>query len=457
MSEVQGRKMNHKAAVDMTVGNPTKHLLLFALPLFLGNLFQQFYNLVDSSIAGKYISEDALAAIGTCASLNFLFFALSAGLANGIGIIVSQYYGAREDDKIKATVASSFYVLAISAISVSLLGMALARPLLVLLNTPEGPILEDAVTYLRTSCIGIVFIAFYNGVASILRALGDSKTPLIMLIISSILNIGMDLLLVIVFNMGVFGVALATVIAQAISATISLIYAFVKIQYFKLNRDEIKPHKHIIMQSFRLGIPLALQSSMIAISMIVLQSVVNSFGNTVMSAYTISSKVDLIISQFYGALSMALTTYAGQNYGAGKLDRVKTGFWSGAIIVTIYNCVMIPLVIIFRRPIVELFVNAEKVIEIGVQAQMITSFAYFALGLIYVPRGVLNGVGDARFSLINGITEVICRVIFSFGLTKITFIGQWGIWGAAAMTWVTVAIVCMLRYFLGKWKYKKVS
>lgn len=448
-------KVIHKNQVDMTVGNPTEHLLLFAFPLFIGNLFQQFYNLVDTSIAGKYISADALAAIGSCSSLNFLFFSLSAGLANGIGIIVSQYFGAKKDAMIKATVVSSFYILAISAVVVSALGILLARPLLVLLQTPEGAILDDAALYLQVTCLGIIFIAFYNGVASILRALGDSKAPLVMLIISSFLNIGMDLLLVIVFRLGVFGVAFATVVAQAMSATVALLYAFVRIPYFKLSRNELRPHKDIILQSFRLGIPLALQSSMIAISMIVLQGVVNGFGKTVMAAYTISAKVDLLVSQFYTAISMALTTYSGQNYGARKLDRVKSGFLRGVIIVTAYNCVMIPLVLLFREPIVGLFVDEQAVIEIGVKAQFITSFAYFALGMIYVPRGVLNGVGDAKFSLINGITEVICRVVFSFGLTSIAVIGQWGIWGAAALTWITVAIVCMCRYYFGKWKYKE--
>lgn len=446
------KKKFQKNDVDMTVGNPTNHILMFAFPLFLGNLFQQFYNLVDTSIAGKYIGPDALAAIGACGSLVFLFFSLCAGLANGIGVIVSQYYGAKNEDKIMATVANAFYVLISSAVLVSVAGMFLARPLLVLLKTPEGDILNNAVLYLRITCVGILFIGLYNGVASILRALGDSKTPLIMLIISSILNIVMDLLLVIVFHMEVFGVALATVISQAVSAVLCLSYAFIKIPYFRISKGNRKPHKDIILNSFRLGIPLALQSSMIAISMIVLQGVVNGFGKTVMAAYTISAKVDLIISQFYGAICMAITTFSGQNYGANQIDRVKKGFVRGVIIVTIYNCIMIPLVLLFKEQIVGLFVDEKAVIDIGVKAQMITTFAYFALGLIYIPRGVLNGVGDARFSLINGITEVVCRLVYAFGLTGIASIGQWGIWGAAALTWVTVVIVCMIRYRFGKWR-----
>ncbi len=438
----------------MTVGNPTRHLLLFAMPLFMGSLFQQFYNLVDTSIAGKYISADALAAIGACGSLNFLFFALSAGLANGIGIIVSQYFGAKDDKKIRATVGSAVYILAASALVVSVIGICLARPILAFLRTPQGDILDNATIYLQTTCAGIIFIAFYNGVAAILRALGDSKTPLVMLIISSLLNVAMDLVFVIQFNMGVFGVAFATIVAQAISAVISLTYAILKVPYFKLSKEEIKPHKEIIAHSFRLGVPLSLQSSMIAISMIVLQGVVNGFGNTVMAAYTISAKVDLIISQFYNAISMAITTYSGQNYGAGNLKRVQEGYKRGAIIITTYNLIMIPLVLLFRRSIVGIFVNEAAVIEIGAIAQLITSPAYFALGMIYVPRGLLNGVGDAGFALMIGITEVACRVVYSYVLTGISSIGQWGIWGASILTWVTVAIVCSLRFFLGSWRKK---
>lgn len=448
--------MEKRNTVDMTVGNPTKHLLLFALPLFVGNLFQQFYNLVDSVIVGKYINADALAATGSCGSLSFLFFSLSSGLAIGIGIIVAQYFGAGDEGKIREAISSSFYVLAISALVVTLIGVTLARPILRLLHTPEGPILENAVVYLRTTCCGIIFIALYNGVSSVLRALGDSKTPLIFLIISSFFNVGMDLLLVIRFDMGVFGVALATVIAQALSVVVSMVYAFTKVPYFRLSRAEIAPNRHIIIHSFNLGVPIALQSSMIAISLIVLQGVVNGFGNTAMSAYTITSKVDVVISMFYNAISSALTTYAGQNYGAEKYDRVRGAYKRGVLFVTIYNVVMIPIVFLLSRTIVGFFVNEKEVIDLGVKAVRITCFMYLALGLIYVPRGTLNGVGDAKFSLINGVTEVACRVIYSFALTMIPFIGVMGIWYATGLTWLTTAIICNLRYFSGKWdKLKK--
>lgn len=448
---IKTRKTN---ITDMTVGNPTKHILLFALPLLLGNMFQQLYNTIDTVVVGKFVSADALAATGSCGSLNFLFFSLSSGLAIGIGIIVAQYYGAKDDQGVKNTIANSLYILVAASLFTMTLGILIARPLLTFLSTPEE-ILDMAVLYLRTTCCGIVFIALYNGVAAALRALGDAKTPLYFLIISSFLNIGFDLLFVIVFNMGVFGVAFATVIAQFISAIISLIYAVIKVPYFKLTKNEMKPQKHIILRSFKLGVPMAMQSSMIAISMIVIQSVVNSFGTVVMAAYTISCKVDLIASQLYNAISTSLVTYAGQNMGAHDIGRIKKGYYRGIAIVTIYNCLIVPIIYMFARGLNAFFVNDPAVIEFGTTALRINVLFYFPLALIYVPRGVLNGSGDAKFSLINGISEVVCRIVYVSLLTRIPGIGMWGIWWATAATWTTVAIVCNLRYHIGKWQHLK--
>ena len=436
---------------DMTTGNPTKHILLFALPLFIGNLFQQLYNMIDSLVVGNYVGANALAATGTCSSLNFLFFSLSSGLAIGIGIIVSQYFGAKDEQGVRDTIANSIYVLAAASLAATLLGVLLARPLLLLLSTPDE-VIGDAIVYLRTTCCGIIFIATYNGVAATLRALGDSRTPLYFLIFSSLCNIGLDLLFVLCFNWGVFGVGFATVISQALSALVSLIYAVIKVPYFKLTKAELKPHKLIIKRSFELGVPMALQSSMIAISMIVLQGVVNTFGTVVMAAYTITGKVDLVISQLYNAMSQSLVTYAGQNIGAGEIDRVKKGYLRGHIIVFIYNLIMIPIIFAFSSQIVGIFVTEPEVIEIGGNALRITSLVYFFLGAIYVPRGTLNGCGDAKFSLINGITEVACRIVYASVLTRIASIGMWGIWIATGLTWFTVAIICNIRYFRGRWK-----
>ena len=442
-------------AADMTKGNPVKLILTFSLPLIIGNVFQQFYNMVDSIVVGNFVGANALGAVGACGSLNWLFFSLSSGLGIGIGVIVSQFYGAKRFDQVSATIANSFYVLVSTAIVVSILCFAITPAVLRLLNTPDD-IINDSITYMRTTCIGIVAISLYNGVSSILRALGDSKTPLYFLILSSVCNVLLDLLFVIAFGWGVFGVAFATIISQALSAVVSLIYSIKKIPYFRLTKEQMKPNFSIIKTSYRLGVPIALQSSMIAVSCVVLQSVVNRFGATVVSAFTITNRIEQLINQPYNSLGTALTTYAGQNIGAGDTARVKLGFKKSIYIVAVFSAIMIPVMFLFGKNIAGLFVKETDVIELGASALRITSVCYFFLGMIYIPRGILNGCGDAAFSMINGLAEVVCRLLFSSVLTRIPKIGYWGIWITTGLTWLCVSIVCLLRYASGKWKQKAI-
>lgn len=453
MSEGLKKSMKKINMTDMTTGSPARHILTFALPLLLGNLFQQLYNMVDSVVVGNYVGKNALAAVGTCGSMSFLFFSLSSGLAIGIGIIVSQFYGAKNEQQVRNTIANSIYVLATAALVVSVLGILLCPALLRLLQTPEH-IMEDATLYLRITCAGIIAIALYNGVAAVLRALGDSRTPLYFLILSSVVNVILDLVFVIYCDMGVFGVALATIISQAVSAVTCLLYAYHKVPYFRLTREELRPHKAIILKSFRLGIPMALQSSMIAISCMVLQGVVNSFGDTVMAAFTITSRVEQIIQQPFNSLGTAMTTYAGQNMGAGKPDRVRKGLRQATLMILAFCLLMVPIFFLLGPQIVRIFVKEQDVIEMGYRALRITSLFYFGLGMIYVPRGLLNGCGDTAFSMINGITEVACRIGYSQILLRIPILGYWSVWITTGLTWITVATVCMIRYLSGKWRQK---
>lgn len=440
---------------NMTSGSPTKHILRFAMPLLIGNLFQQMYNMVDSLIVGNFVGSDALAAVGTCGSMNFLFFSLSSGLAIGIGIIVAQYFGAKDEQNVRMTIANSIYVLATAALIATLLAYIFSPLLLRVLSTPDD-IIGDSITYMRTTCLGIIAIAFYNGVSAILRALGDSKTPLYFLILASIINVGLDLLFVLVFGWKVFGVAFATIISQAISAVTCIIYAYRRVSYFQLTKEELTPKVAIIKKSFQLGVPIALQNSMIAVSCMVLQGVVNSFGKTVMAAYTIIGRIEQIVQQPYGSLSMALTTFSGQNIGANQLKRVKKGFRQATLMVLIFSLAMIPIAYLLGEPIIHAFNKEPEVIAIGVKALHINSICYFGLGMIYVPRAVLNGCGDTGFAMINGITEVTCRILYSQVFTRIPFLGYWGIWVTTGVTWATTAVVCVIRYFRGKWQGKGV-
>lgn len=439
----------------MTVGSPARHILKFTIPLLIGNLFQQLYNMVDSIVVGRYVSAHALAAVGACGSLNFLFFSLSSGLAVGIGIIAAQYFGANDEKQLKKTIANSFYVLASAALLVTLIGVLFAGPILRLLQTPEEYV-ADSINYFRVTCLGIIGIAIYNGVAALLRAVGDSKTPLYFLILSSIINVSLDLVFVIYFDLGVVGVALATIIAQAVAAIVSIIYAYKKVSYFRLGKKDLRPDFSMIRDSFKLGSPVAVQNSMIAVSCIALQAVVNGFGADVASAYTITGRIEQLVQQPYGSLGMALTSYTGQNIGAKKQERVVEGYRKATLTVLAFSIVMLGLFFFLGRYICGIFVKEEaaEVIALGARALRITSPFYFALGMIYVPRAVLNGCGDTGFALINGMTEVVCRIVFANVLTRIPVLGYWGIWITTGLTWTFTAIVCVARYRSGKWRYK---
>ncbi len=447
--------MNKKHVTDMTQGSPIGHIIKFTLPLLLGNLFQQLYNMVDSIVVGNFVGADALAAVGACSSMNFLFFSLSSGLAIGIGIIVAQYFGAGDEENVRSTIANAIYVLAGAAALVSLIGVLFCPAILRLLQTPDT-VIGDSITYMRTTCAGILFIAAYNGIAAMLRALGDSKTPLYFLIVSSIINVVLDLVFVLVLDWGVFGVALATIIAQAVSAVTCMIYAYHKVEYFRLTREQLAYKPQIVERSIRLGVPIALQNSMIAVSCMALQGVVNTFGETIMASYTVIGRIEQVVQQPYSSLGMALTTYCGQNMGAGRTDRVKKGFRQATLMVLVFSLCLIPIAYLFGEQIVGIFVKERDVIEIGAKAIRINSLCYFGLGMIYVPRAVLNGCGDTGFAMINGATEVGCRVIFSQILTRIPMLGYWGIWLTTGVTWVTTALVCVMRYFQGIWLWKRV-
>ena len=442
--------MENKSISSMTEGSPAKLILMFTLPMLVGNLFQQLYNMVDSIVVGRFVGANALGAVGATGSVNFLFFSLCFGVSAGVGVVVSQFFGAERPQMVEKAIANGLYILALSSIVMSVLGVVLARPVLSLLNTPEV-ILDDAVIYMQVSCAGIIAIAAYNGVSAILRALGDSKTPLYFMVVSCFTNIGLDLLFVLEFNWSVFGVALATVIAQMIAGVGSFIYAYHKISFFRVKKENRKWKTDIAGRCFQLGLPIALQNSMIALSCIFLQGVINGFGESVVAANTALGRIEQLVQQPYNSLGAAITTFTGQNVGAGKVDRVKKGYQVGLISVVIFSLVMLIPGQFLGEQIVGIFVQDEEVIAIGAKGFAITSWFYFFLGMIYVARSVLNGAGDAIYAMINGVMEVAGRVGFALPLTMLPFIGLWGVFLTTGFTWTVTGIVSMLRYKQGKW------
>lgn len=435
---------------SMTEGNTAKLLLSFTLPMLIGNLFQQFYNMVDSIVVGRFVGSGALAAVGATGSLNFLFFSVSFGISAGVGVVVSQYFGADKPDMVERGIANGMYLLALASAVMSIIGVVSARGILELLDTPAS-IIDDAVIYMRVSCAGILAIAAYNGVAAILRALGDSKTPLYFMLVSCFINIGLDLLFVIVFDWAVFGVAFATIIAQLVAAIGAFIYAYAKISFFRIKKEHREVRMNIMSRCFQLGLPIALQNSLIAISCIVLQKVVNGFGESVVAANTALGRIEQLVQQPYNSLGTALTTYTGQNIGAGKIDRVKKGYKVGFVSVVVFSLIMLIPGQFFGEPIMRIFVTDPEVVEIGAKGLAITSIFYFFLGMIYVSRSVLNGAGDATYSMINGMMEMAGRIGFAKPLTMIPAIGMWGVFLTTGLTWTLTGVVSMIRYKRGKW------
>ncbi len=447
--------MKERYVCDMTKGNEVGLLLRFSFPLLVGNIFQQLYNMVDSIIVGKFVGSNALGAVGAVGSLNFLFFSLCLGLGSGIGILISQFFGAGRDEYVKKIIANSIYIVTSAGVLMSIIGIALARPILELMNTPES-IMGDAVTYMKIVCGGTIVVALYNGISAILRALGDSKTPLIFLIVASVINVILDLVFVLVFDMGVAGAAWATVISQLVSVVGSILFAVWKNPYLKLKKEHFAFDIDIVNKSFRIGLPVAGQNALIAFSCVALQSVVNNYGETVVAAYTATSRVEQLVQQPFNSLGMAVSTFAGQNIGAGRHDRVSTSCKKSTYIVLAFSLLMIAVMFLFSDAIVSLFVNEPDVIEIGARGLRITSFMYFGLGMIYVMRGMLNGVGDAAYAMVNGLTEVVGRIGFAYLLMMIPAIGMWGVWYTNGLTWLLAGTAGVIRFFQGKWKTKSV-
>lgn len=441
----------NKFVRDMREGTPWKLLLQFAVPLFIGNIFQQLYNMVDSVIVGNFVSTNALGAIGTTNSLTFFFFSLVGGLSVGIGIIVAQFFGASDEEKVREVIGNAVWIIAIGTVVMAIIGFFAARPLLVLLRT-DPIILNDAVNYLKVTSLGICCIGLYNGVSGILRALGDSKTPLIFLIVASITNVVLDLIFVLVFGWGVVGAAVATAFSQFLSAISCIIYAYKTNTYFKLKRSDFIPRMKIVKKTLRLGIPVALQNSLIAISLIVLQAIVNSYGADFTTAFTVVSRIETLVQQPFMSIGAAVSTFTGQNLGAGNIKRVIKGFNSANVINAIFVAVIMLLFWIFTPQIVSIFGRNEKVLGIAVDGLRITCCFYIFLGTIYTTRNVLNGAGDAMFSLFTGIVECIGRVGFAYPLTLIPFMGSYGVFYATGITWLLNGLFSLVRYKHGKWK-----
>ena len=440
-----------KYATDMTTGGEFGHIIKFALPMLAGNLFQQLYNIADSIIVGRFLGADALASVGTTGSITYFFYTLCIGLATGIGILISQSFGAGNHESVKKYIANSAYVLGIFGIAVSILSAVLTPFLLRMMNTPSE-IFDAAVGYMRISCIGTAAVAAYNWINSVMRSLGDSKTPLIFLVVASILNVVLDLLFVVVFKWGVNGAAIATITAQAVSAVGSIIFAFVKNPMFKLTHENAAFDRTYTKKCVSTGVPIALQNAMVSVSMIYLQSVANLFGKTVVAAYTATMRVEQLIHQPFSSLNAAISAFTGQNVGAGKKERVISGYRHSIKAGIAFALLLLAVFMLFSESIVGMFVDEAEVIEIGASALRVSALFYIPLGFIHITRGLLNGAGDVKYAMINGFAEVGGRIGFAIILMNIPRVGYFAVWGTTCLTWLLTGVMSYIRYKSGVWQ-----
>ncbi len=438
---------------SMTEGSELGHIIRFSLPLLLGNLFQQLYNVVDSAIVGKYLGSDKLAAVGSTGSITYLFYTLCIGLATGAGILIAQRFGAKDIEAVKRLIANSAYALGALGVVITAVSTLCAEPLLRLLDTPAS-LLPDAVGYMHPERPSQIRLqkADREQRLSDLRLSGISAAS-VNLRESGERNLSSCTLQRLPFPCR-RSAALATVIAQGISALGSIIFAFIKNPCFKLAREELAFRWSIFVRCLTTGIPIALQNALVSVSMISLQRTANGFGEDVMAAYTASMRVEQLVQQPFSSLNVAISTFSGQNIGAGKRERAVKGFHRCVLVSLGFSVLMLVLFMLFSRSIVGIFVDEPAVLNIGEQALKLSCLFYFPLGLIHVTRGMLNGAGDVGFALLNGIAEVVGRIGFAAILVNIPAVGHWAVWGTTCLTWVLTAAMSLIRYKSGIWKKK---
>ena len=441
-------------AKNMTEGNPLKIILLFSVPVLLGNLFQQFYNMVDTIIVGQYLGEEALAAVGSTGCLMFLVLGFANGIAQGFGVMISHSYGAKDYKLLKHYVALSLLLTIAISVILTTITVSGSRLLLLWMNTPEN-IFELANNYIQVIFAGIILTMGYNVAAGILRGIGDSKTPLYFLILSSFLNIFLDVFLIVVIPLGTAGAAYATIISQGISALLCYIYMFRKFDVLKLHRDDIYVDLVGVINILSVGIPMALNYSITAIGTMIFQSAVNVFGSGVVAAYTAASKVSNIATQTLPTLGTAMATYCAQNLGAGKVHRIFDGMKQAFFLCIVTAALAAAICTLGGRFIVSWFINnpSEEVFSYAMQYLYTISWFMLPLAWIFAYRNALQGLNQGFVPMISGIVELVSRyaVILLFAKP----FGYAGVCFADPAAWVTTGVLLMVTYFLWKRKIEK--
>lgn len=436
---------------DMIKDDPFRSLLFFALPMIFGNLFQQFYNMVDSIIVGRFVGEDALAAVGASASLTTVFIMIASGSGIGASVITSQYLGAKKNGKMKTSVNTALITLCVVGFILSVFGVAFNYDILGWLKTPDNVIVE-AHTYLQIYFYGLPFLFMYNILSSLFNALGDSKTPLYLLIASSIMNIVFDMISVCIFNMGVAGVAIATVIAQGVSAVIGFMILRKRLKGFVEDEKALIYDVSMLKSMMRIAVPSTLQQSIVSIGMLLVQSVVNSFGSSVLAGYSSAIRVENLCIVPMICIGNAMSTFTAQNLGAKQDKRVKEGYKCAIMLVVISAVLLIVFVTLLYKPLLSAFMDSESSADAYNTGRAYLSFIRFFfifIGLKMATDGVLRGAGDVFVFTMANLVNLGIRVFVAFLLAPV--IGPQAIWYAIPMGWAANFVISFARYATGKW------
>lgn len=436
--------------IDMTKGSPAKLILLFTIPMLIGSVFQQLYNVADSLIVGNFLGKTALAAVGASFPVMFLLIALAMGATMGITVMISQFYGARNYEKVKVCIETAYFFLVIMAVILTAVGLLLSDFILDLLKTP-AEIFAEAKLYITILFSGLFLMFGYNAISAILRGLGDSRTPLYLLIFSTFINIGLDLLFILVFGWGVWGAAFATVIAQGFSFLGGILYLQKKNPLFRVNYLKLRFNKAIFLDSVKIGLPAGMQQMLVAAGMMALSRIVNHFGTDAIAAFTIAGRIDSFALMPAINLSMAMSTFVGQNIGAGHFERVKAAIKTGLVLSSVIALVLSFLVILFSSPLLGFFTDDAGVLAIGKDYLFIVSGFYLAFMIMFIFNGALRGAGDTLIPMFITLFALwVIRIPVSSYLS--TIIGTKGIWWGIPIAWVIGALFTAIYFATGRWK-----
>ncbi len=455
------RKLN--APTDMTVGVPWKSIVAFTIPMLIGNIAQQLYSTVDSIVVGHYIGDNALAAVGSATPLLNMLLVLFIGISAGANIMVSQYFGAKNRESLSYTIGNSITVTAIACLGLILIAAPLIRPVLVVLNTPDS-IIDWCADYLMISLIGMAGMAYYNILSNILRGMGDSFSALIYLLVATVLNIGLDIFFVAKVNMGVGGVALATVIAQFISSVLCLIKLSRMRSHFDFNGHCLKPVGNYVKTLIRLGLPSGLTQAIFSSAMIVVQSLTNQFGELFIAANVVIMRVDGFAMMPNFSFGTALSTYAGQNIGAGLQDRVSKGAKQGTLLAVGCSTAITLAIILFGKSLMGIFTDTQELVDMSYRLMLILAVGYIAVAVTQSLSGIMRGAGDTMTPMwISLIATIALRVPIAYGISFLTRTAElpYGrkecVQISLLVSWLIGALLTFIFYLRGKWKNKAIK